>query len=90
MERQEEYCLYTFTSTSYAIQAERKIKELNASLDAKIIPVPRQISVNCGLAIKFCCEYKKIINDVLLKNKIPFSKLFYCTKLNNNLIFIEG
>jgi len=43
-----------FHSTSHALRAEKAARE--ASLAIKLIPVPRQLSSDCGLALRFPWE----------------------------------
>jgi Fe-S oxidoreductase len=43
----------TFNATHYALKAERVLKK--AKYNVKLIPVPRQFSSNCGLALQFNC-----------------------------------
>ena len=43
-----------FHSTSHALQAEEVVK--GAGLTTKLIPVPRQLSTDCGLALRFLWE----------------------------------
>lgn len=42
--------LFTFPSTFYALKAEKAAQ--NAGLKAKLIPVPRELSSLCGLALE--------------------------------------
>ena len=46
----EAYAVVLFRSTSHAIRAERVLQE--AGLRSKMIPVPRQISSECGVCIR--------------------------------------
>ena len=49
-ERDEGFYILAFNSTSHSIQAEKKASEL---FQIKIIPMPRELKNDCGLAIKF-------------------------------------
>jgi hypothetical protein len=53
----ENECVVTFNATHYALKAERVLKK--AKHDVKLIPVPRQFSSNCGLALQFNCSIKE-------------------------------
>lgn len=46
-----QYCLFTFATTSYALKAERVLKEIDAEF--MVVPTLREISSSCGLAVKF-------------------------------------
>ena len=44
------YAVILFHSTSHAIRAERVLEE--ARLQSKLIPVPRQLSSDCGVCVR--------------------------------------
>jgi len=46
-----DYGVVLFYSTSAAIRAEKLTK--GAGLKVKLIPVPRQLSSNCGISLRF-------------------------------------
>lgn len=50
MADQEKVQLFTFSSTFQAIKAEKLAQE--AGLTARLIPMPRQLSSLCGLALE--------------------------------------
>jgi TPP-dependent indolepyruvate ferredoxin oxidoreductase alpha subunit len=59
-----------FHSTSHAIKAERTLKK--AAIDCKMIPVPRQLSSDCGICIQFsACDSMRVLEE-LQKRKIEF------------------
>lgn len=47
---QEEYAVFLFESTQGAIKAERAL--VRAGLSIKLIPTPRQLSSDCGTALR--------------------------------------
>lgn len=54
-----------FKSMSHAMQAERLLKE--ASVPHKIIPIPRSISTDCGVCIRFLPEDRRLIENALMQ-----------------------
>ncbi len=46
-------CVAAFHATYAVLKAEKTLKGLGISV--KLIPVPRQISSNCGIAVRFSC-----------------------------------
>lgn len=64
--------LYLFKSTHKVIKAEKLFKENN--IYYKIVPVPKSISSECGMAIEI--ESKNEINctHILRENTIEFEK----------------
>jgi len=62
--------LFLFESTHAVITAERSLKSSN--IQFKIIPVPRTISSQCGMAIEAEKSANQIISEILAKNKINF------------------
>ena len=79
MKKTEEFNLISFESTHMAIKSEKLLKEVN--LDIRIIPVPREITSSCGLALRINpIDYKKI-REILDKNKIEFSGCYLIKKI---------
>lgn len=46
----QECTLFSFSSTRQALKAERVLKE--AGLPARLLPMPREISLECGLVLE--------------------------------------
>ncbi len=67
--------IITFESIHRVLKAEKLLKENNISVN--VIPVPRDISADCGIGLEISgAEYGKI-KKILLENKIlPLG--FYC------------
>lgn len=61
------YSVVLFYSVSGALRAERLIKE--AGITCKLIPVPRHLSSDCGLCLRFRTEDEERIREVL-KGKV--------------------
>ncbi len=58
----EQGCVVTFDATHYALKAERVMKK--AKYNVKLIPVPRQFSSNCGLALQFDCQIRETLEKM--------------------------
>lgn len=55
----EEFCIITFDDTHHAIASEKALAD--AGFHIRIIPVPKEVTANCGLSIRFAPEdYEKI------------------------------
>lgn len=52
-----------FDTTQGAIRAERVL--LDAGVRLKLIPVPRHLSANCGFAVRFSWEERRLVAAVL-------------------------
>jgi hypothetical protein len=59
----EETCVGTFHATYAVLKAEKILKRMGLSV--KMIPVPRQISSNCGISIRFGCHNLARIREAL-------------------------
>jgi hypothetical protein len=57
-------------STSHAIRAER-VCHL-ARLKVKLIPTPRQLSSNCGTALRFDWTEREVVEEALRANKVDY------------------
>lgn len=64
------YGVVLVPSTSHAIRAER-VCHL-AGLTVKLIPTPRQLSSNCGTALRFNWTDQEAVVKVLLTNKVDY------------------
>lgn len=66
-----QYGVVLFDSTQRAIQAERVLKA--AGLAVKLIPVPRQISSDCGVCLRFLWQDHSRVEEVLREHRIAFA-----------------
>ncbi len=57
------YCVALFESVSHVMKAEKLLKE--AAIPYKIIPVPKSISANCGVCLRFLPDQKETIMEAL-------------------------
>jgi len=58
----------TFPSTHYALKAEKVLEE--AGLEIELIPVPRELSSSCGLAITILEEEEDKAVEILRENRV--------------------
>jgi hypothetical protein len=58
-----EYLVAVFRSVSHVMYAERILKE--ARVSHKLIPVPRKISSDCGVCIRFLPEHSEVFENTL-------------------------
>jgi hypothetical protein len=63
MNQVKEFHVALFTSVSYALRAEKILKK--AGIPCRLIPVPRHISSDCGVCLRFSPDYRKQIVDTL-------------------------
>ncbi len=57
-----------FHSIHRVLKAEKLLKE--AGVDFLLIPVPRQLSSDCGLALRFLPEHREAVYAVLSANEL--------------------
>jgi hypothetical protein len=63
MTEKQTYCVALFDSVSQVMKAEKVL--LGAALPYKIIPVPKSISTDCGVCVRFLPEQKETILEAL-------------------------
>lgn len=63
MSGQTVYYVIIFKAVSYALKAEKILKQ--EGLPHKLIPVPKQISSDCGICLRFELEYRQEIETAL-------------------------
>lgn len=59
----EEYHVILFDSVHHALRSEKILKE--AGIPHKLIPVPRHISSDCGICLRFTIDLRKRIDEAL-------------------------
>lgn len=62
------YSVILFHSTTGALQAEKRLKE--KGIATKLIPVPRQLSSDCGVCLRFQREDEPKIKKLLEEERI--------------------
>jgi len=68
-----EYGVVLFHSVSHALRAERIV--VRAGLNIKLIPVPRQLSSNCGTALRFLWPDEATIQQALEEGRVPIEAI---------------
>ena len=66
--------LITFYSTFHAIRFEKAMRE--SGYEPFSIPVPREISTSCGIAVRCTGEDADFINDFAKGSGLQFDKLY--------------
>ncbi|MDO8886453.1 DUF3343 domain-containing protein [Candidatus Oleimmundimicrobium sp.] len=67
------YAVVTFYSTHHALKAERILKE---EIKIFVVPVPRSISSNCGISIRFPANDSEKVEEILRENHVGFEGIF--------------
>ena len=57
-------------STSHAIRIEKCINQLQ--IECKLVPVPRQLSSDCGMCVRINRKDRQAVRDYLSREKILF------------------
>jgi len=78
MKKVEEFNVISFESTHMAIKSEKLL--LDIGLNIRIIPVPREITASCGLALKINIDDFIEVKKLLEKNKIDFLGVYIVRK----------
>ena len=66
-----EYSVVLFHSTAHAIRAEKVL--IQAGFTIKMIPTPRQLSSDCGMALRFGREDETVVGSILKENEVPIN-----------------
>lgn len=77
MKVQPQYSVMLFKAVSYALKAEKILKK--EGLAHKLIPVPKQISSDCGICLRFEPAIQSKI-EAALSNKVEIEEI---RELNN-------
>lgn len=78
----EVFNLVVFNCTHAAIKAEKEL--LLAEIKVRIIPVPRQITADCGISIKVNTADLDLVKKVIEDKNIQVSGYYYIKKAGLN------
>ncbi|MEW6199859.1 MAG: DUF3343 domain-containing protein [Planctomycetota bacterium] len=67
-----EFVVILFHSTSHAIAAERAAKR--AGLDVKLVPTPRELSSDCGSALRIAAVDRAACEEALKAAHVPIDR----------------
>lgn len=77
----EKNCYLIFSTVHSALKMEKILQK--KSLKFKLVPIPREISSSCGMAILFSCSDKRIMEEILVQENID--KVDFHTLVNRKL-----
>jgi Protein of unknown function (DUF3343) len=63
----------SFFASEHAMRAERMLQR--AELPARLVPGPREVSPNCGVAVAFVWEQEAEVERALRDSKIRFEAI---------------
>ena len=69
-----QYSVVLFRSTAHAMRAEKVLER--AGLRIKMIPTPRQLSSDCGIALRFDRTEAERVESTLRENKVPTNGIY--------------
>lgn len=78
----EKFDLVAFDSTHSAIRAEKEL--VSKGVKVKIIPVPREVTANCGISIKISMEDLILVKEILEDKNIETSGYYNVEKIGLN------
>jgi hypothetical protein len=64
-----EYSVVLFHSAAHVIRGEKVLTR--AGVTVKMIPTPRQISTDCGMALRFFRDESERVSAILAENEVP-------------------
>jgi hypothetical protein len=65
------YSVVLFYSTAHALRAEKVLDQ--AGIKIKLIPTPRQLSSDCGVALRFDRAEEARVAAALQENRVPIN-----------------
>lgn len=68
-----EFGVVLLPSTSAALRSEKVLQR--AGLEVKLIPVPREISSNCGIAVRFAWREREQVEAALDAAKVEIESI---------------
>jgi len=68
-----DYNIVLFHNISHALKSEKLLKA--AGLAIKLIPVPKELSADCGVCLLFPHEQQETVTHVLLHNRVEIQAI---------------
>lgn len=78
----------TFSSTHHALRAEELLEA--AEIDLDVVPMPREITAECGLAMKFPLVEREKAENILTENKVDVRGIYTWNKENKLESLVGG
>lgn len=75
--------LVTFFASHHAIRAEKVLKKNN--LRVALVPGPREISANCGVALQFEYVHQDAVHALLAQNKVQIEAIHHYVIESNGM-----
>jgi hypothetical protein len=69
----EEYAVILMDSTSHAIKGEKVLK--GEGIVAKLIPVPRHLSSDCGVTVRIPVDQIERSEGILTERGVPYNEI---------------
>ena len=66
-------CVVLFHSTSLAIRGEKIAK--SAGVNVKLVPTPRHLSSDCGIALRFNAADEDTIVEVFKRSNLDYDRI---------------
>lgn len=68
------YVLYTFDSSSAAMQSEIILED--KKIPARLVPLLPEIDAGCGMALRFDLKYKKEVEEIFSKINFDYKEKY--------------
>ena len=69
-----EFSVVLFHSTAHAIRAEKVL--VQSGFEIKMIPTPRQLSSDCGMALRFDRQEERGVAKALKGKNVPIAGIY--------------
>jgi hypothetical protein len=69
----EDWCVVLFHSTSLALRGEKLCRE--EKIPVKLIPVPRSLSSDCGVCLRFPCADEDRLRAIFTARALEFDDI---------------
>lgn len=78
----EQWCVITFFTIYHALKAEKVLQ--SEGININLIPVPREISSDCGVALQFDYREKEKVKEILENNLVKIDSFYYFNEGGKN------
>lgn len=74
---ENDYSLVSFPSTHHAMAGEKIAESVCKEKEARLIPIPPEVSAGCGLALKLPSNMLELVLEALRKEGIQLEGAFF-------------
>lgn len=87
--KNDDYFIISFPSTHHAMAGEKMAENVCKNKEARLIPIPPEVSAGCGLALKLSSNVLSDVLDALKQEGVQIEGVFLVQIINEKKIYTQ-